>query len=265
MTEPVPAPSPDRALRALADAVGESRPRMPEDASDPGIPVAATVLLLRDSPGGPEVLLIERPDRGSFAGAWVFPGGKVDPPDRLAEDEAEEDVARRAGARETREEVGLVVDQDALVTVSCWDPPPGVPLRIRTWFFAVRAPEGLVALAADEAVTAEWVRPSDMLARHGGGDMTLYPPTWVTLAGLADAGDVESVLSAARLAGVRSFETQARKGPNGPVLMWREDAEHDLADHEPAAPGHTGEDEASARRHRLEVGSLPWIYTRSGW
>ena len=77
-------------MRALADAVGESRPRVPGDGADPGIPVAATVIVLREGATGPEVLMIERPDRGSFAGAWVFPGGKVEPADRLADDEAEE-------------------------------------------------------------------------------------------------------------------------------------------------------------------------------
>jgi len=40
---------------------------------------AATVVLLRDGERGVEVLLAERPrDRGSFAGAWVFPGGAVE-------------------------------------------------------------------------------------------------------------------------------------------------------------------------------------------
>jgi len=44
---------------------------------------AATVVLLRDAPGGPEVLLLRRHRRSGFAaGAWVFPGGVVDARDR---------------------------------------------------------------------------------------------------------------------------------------------------------------------------------------
>ncbi|HEX6370095.1 MAG TPA: NUDIX domain-containing protein [Longimicrobium sp.] len=40
---------------------------------------AATVLLVRDSADGPEVLLLRRHKRSGFAaGAWVFPGGVVD-------------------------------------------------------------------------------------------------------------------------------------------------------------------------------------------
>ncbi len=242
----------DRALRALADSIGQSRSRTADDLTDPGIPVAATVVIARDGADGPEVLLIERPDRGSFAGAWVFPGGKLDPGDRHDDDEPEEEAARRAGIRETREESGLRLEPSALVTMSVWDPPPGIALRIRTWFFAARAPGGELELSADEAVAAEWVRPGDLLARHTRGELTLYPPTWVTLHGLADQPDVDALLGEVRFTGVRRFETVARRGPAGPVLLWEGDAEYDT---DAAAA-------ASARRHRLEVGDLPWVYTR---
>ena len=98
---PDPTPS-DRATSALAGALDGARARVPGDGVDPGVPVAATVVLVRDGADGPEVLLIERPDRGPFAGAWVFPGGKLEDDDRRGADEPEEDVARRAGVRETR-------------------------------------------------------------------------------------------------------------------------------------------------------------------
>jgi 8-oxo-dGTP pyrophosphatase MutT (NUDIX family) len=258
MPQPTP---PDRALQALSESIGGARTRRPEDASDPTIPVAATVVLLRDggeaaSEGGDglEVLMIERPDRGSFAGAWVFPGGKLEDADREVDDEPEEDVARRAGVRETSEETGLAVDADSLVALSCWDPPPGLALRIRTWFFLAPASAGELTLSADEAVAAEWVRPSVALARHGRGEFTLYPPTWVTLLGLADHADSASAFGAARLGGVQHFETVARRGGEGPLLLWQGDDEWD-----PDAGA-----AASGFRHRLEIGALPWRYTRTG-
>lgn len=235
----------------LADATGESRPRRPEDADDPDIPVAATVVILRDAPGGPEVLMIERPDRGSFAGAWVFPGGKLDPEDTVTPGEPEETTARRAAVRETREEVGLELEPHELEPLSRWDPPPGLPLRIRTWFFAARATDAEPALSADEAVSSEWACPESILERHARGELTLYPPTWVTLHGLVGQPDVDAILAVVRLRGVEQFETVARRGPTGPVLLWQDDAEYDPD----AAAG------ASAR-HRIEVGELPWRYTR---
>lgn len=244
-------------MRALDDAAGQSRPRLPADFRDPAVPVAATVVLVRDGATGPEVLMIERPDRGSFAGAWVFPGGKLEPGDG---DPADEPTAARAAARrETWEETGLHLDADAVVALSCWDPPPGLALRIRTWFFLSEDPGGELVLAPDEVVAAEWVRPADMLVRHARGEVTLYPPTWVTLHDLADQPDARAAMDAAGIGGIRRFETVARRGEAGPMLLWHGDAAYNGAAYDGAAdaPG-------PASRHRLELASLPWVYTRTG-
>ena len=46
---------------------------------------AATVLLMRDTEEGPEVLMTRRSANASFApGAYVFPGGGIDPADAQA-------------------------------------------------------------------------------------------------------------------------------------------------------------------------------------
>ena len=51
---------------------------MPSVAPDP----AATVVVLRDTPDGPEVFMVRRHDEARFmAGAHVFPGGRVEPDD----------------------------------------------------------------------------------------------------------------------------------------------------------------------------------------
>ncbi len=217
---------------------------------DGDLPVAATVVLLRDGTAGPEVLMLERPDRGSFAGAWVFPGGKLEPQDRVTPDADEADAARLAAVRETEEEAGLAVDPAALVPLARWTPPAGVPLRIRTWFFVTRAPDAPLRLAEAEAVAARWLTPADALAAHGRGELILYPPTWVTLHGLRDHHDVDGALAAARLGGIHVFETLALPGSAGRTLLWQEDGQYD-----PAA--------ASAARHRLDLSALPWRYTRT--
>jgi 8-oxo-dGTP pyrophosphatase MutT (NUDIX family) len=70
---------------------------------------AATVVLLREGPGGPEAYLQQRPAGMGFAGGlWVFPGGGVDEADR---DPALD--ARWAGPAPAAwaERLGLPVDQ----------------------------------------------------------------------------------------------------------------------------------------------------------
>jgi 8-oxo-dGTP pyrophosphatase MutT (NUDIX family) len=253
-------PPADRLSAVLADAAGVSRPRRADDAADPAVPVAGTAVLLRDAPGGGgsrgvEVLLLERPDRGSFAGAWVFPGGKLEPVDREAAAD-EQDAARRAAARETAEEIGLDVAAEALVPLSCWDPPPGLALRIRTWFFVGIAPVGDLVPAPAEVERAAWLTPTEALERHGKGELVLYPPTWVTLQDLqafagASAPRAAAVVDAVRRGGPHRFETVARRGAEGPLLLWQEDAQY-------AGPDATG-----TARHRLEIGRLPWLYTRT--
>lgn len=60
--------------------------------------LAATVMLLREAPGGPEALLVRRHDAIAFmGGAWVFPGGKLEPSD--SSDEALARMAPEARAR----------------------------------------------------------------------------------------------------------------------------------------------------------------------
>jgi 8-oxo-dGTP pyrophosphatase MutT (NUDIX family) len=57
----------------------------PPDDAAPTRP-AATVVLLRDSPAGPEILLLKRLRSAGFVpGAYVFPGGRVDAEDAAPE------------------------------------------------------------------------------------------------------------------------------------------------------------------------------------
>jgi 8-oxo-dGTP pyrophosphatase MutT (NUDIX family) len=213
------------------------------------MPVAATVIVVRDARTGPEVLMMRRPDTGSFAGAWVFPGGKLEPSDGDPSAD-EEGVARRAGARETLEECGLVLDADDLEPVSVWMPPATIPVRIRTWFFVAPDPGGALVLSPGEVVEAGWFRPGDLLDRHARGELTLFPPTWVTLHSLTDQPDAAGILAVARLGGVQHFETVMREGPDGTMALWRGDAQYD------------DPDATSGERHRLLTGSLPWSYLR---
>ncbi|HKT57119.1 MAG TPA: NUDIX domain-containing protein [Microbacterium sp.] len=234
-------------LRELQDAL--ARAGAGAEAVDA---VAGTVIVVRDGRHGPEVLMLERPDRGSFAGAWVFPGGKVEAGDA---GDAEWQAARSAGIRETWEETGLTLDADAVVALSCWEPPAGMSTRIRTWFFVAPAPHTTeLTLSADETVGAEWVRPADLLDRHGRGELRLYPPTWVTLHGLTGAGDIETLLAEVPAEPGR-YAGELRDDARGRFIMWAGDAEYGMSADAVQA--------ASASRHRLRIDQLPWEYERS--
>ena len=81
---------------------------------------ASTVLLLRDGPGGVEVLMVTRNVASDFAsGALVFPGGRVDDADRgaamlgasrpVAGADADAMAFRVAAVRETFEEAHMLL------------------------------------------------------------------------------------------------------------------------------------------------------------
>ncbi|HWU01182.1 MAG TPA: NUDIX domain-containing protein [Novosphingobium sp.] len=113
----------------IAPASPQPPAQPPEDAAiaaHPGAIPAATLVIFRKAPGGlagnaaPQLLMVRRSAKMRFAaGAAVFPGGKVDPADRIlarsllpadAEPEHIDDTAARIAAiRETLEETGLVL------------------------------------------------------------------------------------------------------------------------------------------------------------
>lgn len=222
--------------------------------------VAATVILARDGVDGPEILLMQRPNRGSFAGGWVFPGGKLDPEDAdgFETEPTEIDVARRAGVRETWEEVGLVTNEDEYETLSCWVPPAMIGhRRIRTWFFVAPAPEGDLALSADEAVAARWIRPEDALALHATGELSLFPPTWVTLADITGHADAASMVAATRAAEPRHFNSRSLSAQK--ALLWEGDG-----DYESALDASARTDAETTERNRLDMSSIPWVLQRVG-
>lgn len=208
------------------------------------LPVAGTAVLLREPVRGLEVLLIRRPDRGSFAGAWVFPGGMIEADDRRP-GASEVDDAARAAARETKEEVAL--EAAGLTVLSQWTPPPEAPKRVRTWFFLCSDVRGTVTPAPDEVDDWQWVRPIDALAQHARGDIELFPPTWITLHLLAGADRIADAVAAASTP--ENFQTHMLQRGGGGTFVWAGDREHPT--------GGTG-------THRLETATRPWVYVRTG-
>jgi glyoxylase-like metal-dependent hydrolase (beta-lactamase superfamily II)/8-oxo-dGTP pyrophosphatase MutT (NUDIX family) len=153
--------------------------------NDPVSPIpAATVVVLRETPRGPEVLLTHRPATMAFAaGMHVFPGGRVDAADGLVELAARTangaTAAHIAAIRELWEESGILLADsaapagerhaaraalvaasatfaelaealdlrlrtDLLAPLSRWVTPPGYPRRFDAEFFAALLPDDAV-------------------------------------------------------------------------------------------------------------------------
>lgn len=160
-------------------------------------PRAATVLVLRAAGPAIEVLLVRRSHRASFmANAFVFPGGRVDAADAVADpaDAAAADPlypARRAAARELAEEVGLQVSKlGELVRFAHWITPSAEPKRFDTEFFLWPLPGPLpeplnVQVDGREVFDPLWLTPAAALDRYAAGTLNLPPPTVCTLEDLA--------------------------------------------------------------------------------
>lgn len=137
---------------------------------------AATVLLLRDSEAGIEVLMTRRSDRASFApGAYVFPGGQID-----AADEAAKRIATHrptqsglqltqaiAAIREGFEELGVLLARHAdgrpvsAQDIASMDRSTTSPIS----FVAQCEQRGLL-LASDQVFTlAHWITDRDLPKR----------------------------------------------------------------------------------------------------
>ena len=141
---------------------------------------AATLVVLRDSPTGMEVLLTVRPKELRFmGGAVVFPGGAVEVGDR---DE------RAAALREAFEEVGFPsLDPDRLVPAGRWVTPLGAPIRFDTHFFIVEAPADWEPIPDEREVDGcYWSSASDALTQLGSGTIAMAPPTVEMLQRLAE-------------------------------------------------------------------------------
>ena len=192
----------------------------------PAIP-AATVVLLRDVAGQPEVLMLHKASQIAFGGMWVFPGGRIDPQD-YPEDRDPEVAARNAAVRETREEAGLTLNAEGFHWFAHWTPPPSTPKRFATWFFAARADQHDVSVDGGEIQDHQWLSPAAALARHAAGEIDLAPPTWVTLYQAGRHPTVAALLEALRDTPPRYYETRIGKRADGVrVAMWTGDAGYD--------------------------------------
>jgi 8-oxo-dGTP pyrophosphatase MutT (NUDIX family) len=153
---------------------------------------AASIIVLRDSPDGPEVLLVQRnPKQRFMGGAWVFPGGAV---------HGEDADHSAAAVRELEEEAGIALPEDAeVVTWSRWITPEEVKVRFDTWFFVAEAPPGSEpTVDGSECVDSCWLHPAAALEAFARDELMLVFPTIKHLEALARAESVADALDKAR-------------------------------------------------------------------
>jgi 8-oxo-dGTP pyrophosphatase MutT (NUDIX family) len=203
--------------------------------SDP-IP-AATLVLFRDGPSGPEHLFVERATTMVFAGgAVVFPGGRVDPGDyelaaRFPHLDALDAAARIAAVRETIEETGIAVgmdadvevlrsalsegtalgplldahgltlDLDALIPFARWCPNFKETRTFDTHFYLARveADHAEARVDATENTHLFWATASQVLSRADSGEVKIIFPTRRNLERLATLDSFEAACAHADL------------------------------------------------------------------
>ena len=138
-------------------------PRPPAPTRD-----AATVLLLRDTPDGLEVLMTRRSSKASFVpGAYVFPGGGIDAADgcchaltqRRATQSAQALTEAIAGIRESFEELGVLL---ARHLDGSWATQAEIDAMDRQGDFGAQCTaRGLTLAASDIHVLARWITDRD--------------------------------------------------------------------------------------------------------
>lgn len=225
------------------DEVAEATPLIP----------AATVVLLREHEGELQTLMLRRNEQlRAFAGAWVFPGGRVDETDRQSAKPDEIADARRAAVREAEEETGFQLAPEELTTLSYWEPGAKLKKRFGTWFFLSEAPAGEVQIDHGEIHDYCWLSPRAVLERHQQKEMVLIPPTYVTLHDLAAFQSLSEVLAAYKAHTPQKYLTNFLIRESGFVSLWQEDVAYK-----------DGKIEAPGPRHRLLERENGWEYIKN--
>jgi 8-oxo-dGTP pyrophosphatase MutT (NUDIX family) len=220
-----------------------------------GVPArpAATVVLLRDAAAGPEALLVRRNAQLAFhGGAWVFPGGRIDPADYPAGESDTLRAAYHAACREAWEEAGLRIAPASLVAFARWVTPEGLPKRFDAWFFAARAGADVVRVDGSEIHEHQWMRPQDALQAHRTGTLDLPPPTWVTLQQLGGYPTVAEALAAVAQGPIEVFVPRICMVADGACSLYSGDVAYD----------DSGKVDAPGPRHRLWMLESGWRYER---
>lgn len=159
------------------------------------IPAATLILFRERASAPPELLITQRAAGMAFAGGMlVFPGGRIDPEDRVRATQhpdlpLEDAAARIAAIRETVEEVGFDFGLGVhdLTPFARWLPKHRQARNFDTLFYLARVPGDAPEPKADggETVHAFWASAADVLAMCDQGKAEIIFPTRRNLERLA--------------------------------------------------------------------------------
>ena len=114
-------------------------------------PIPTWTFVLAVIQDGARVLLVEERDHG---GGWYFPGGRVEPGERLEE----------AALRETLEETGISAKLDSIHRIQ-YTPIGEGPSRLRVIFLGHAAAGSVPKSSPDEhSLSARWFSPAEVHA-----------------------------------------------------------------------------------------------------
>ena len=198
------------------------------------------MVVLRDGaaagPHGMEVYLIKRSRTVDFmAGAYVFPGGRLDKADSSLQ---------ACAVRETFEEASLQLDPATLVPWVRWITPEISPKRFDARFFLARAPAGQEPkVDGHEATEGLWIAPREALRRWEAREMQLAPATAKSIELLSAFATVDAALAAAA----------ARPPPVAMPLVWNDKESGRAYISLPGDPRHPLPDVLGGKIRRFEL------------
>jgi 8-oxo-dGTP pyrophosphatase MutT (NUDIX family) len=215
---------------------------------------AASVVIVRESGSGFEILLLRRSAEASYlGGAWVFPGGCVEETDHKGEGGLYSiGFAFHAAVRETEEECGVVLSTERLTPMSLWVTPQGFPKRFSTYFFLAVDKGSQVQVDGREIDHFMWMTPFDALMAQKTGEMFFAPPNYITLIHLAAHKTMQSVVDHYKSASLIGYRPRLENSPGGMYSLYEEDEDYEKDN-----------DRNKGIRHRLWVRESGWVYERN--
>ncbi len=213
---------------------------------------SATVIIVCDSDKGLQVLMLRRSLQLEFgSGYWVFPGGKINKMDYKAGINNIHVAARIAAIRESKEEAGLVLNENKLIFTSHWTSPQEMKTRFSTWYYVTEINKNIdICIDNSEIIQYQWYKPSDALLDFNDKKIKIMAPTFVTLSELSNCKNVVEALAICRR-NPTYYTPKTIKLKNGFCSLYKGDSGYQRCDQN-----------IKGKHHRLLLLNEKWHYIK---